>query len=141
MSRLARSPRTLLHRRTRSAFRGCLLGGAIGDALGAPVEFMKLPEIRRRFGPAEAEEWGLVQQVVAPDQLQQTALDLAHEIARNAPLAVQGVKRAVNFVAYRGFNEAAKYEAMASSVLWSSEDVYKGFAAKARKEQAEFDGK
>ncbi len=39
-------------RRTRSAFRGCLLGGAIGDALGAPVEFMKLPEIRRRFGPA-----------------------------------------------------------------------------------------
>lgn len=95
----------------------------------------------RRFGPADAEQWGLVQQVVAPEALQQTALDLAHEIARNAPLAVQGVKRAVNFVAYRGFGEAAKYEAMASSVLWSSEDVYAGFAAKARKEQAEFDGK
>ncbi len=39
-------------RRTRSAFRGCLLGGAIGDALGAPVEFMKLAEIRRTFGRA-----------------------------------------------------------------------------------------
>lgn len=34
----------------RSAFRGCLLGGAIGDALGAPVEFMSLDAIRRRFG-------------------------------------------------------------------------------------------
>jgi ADP-ribosyl-[dinitrogen reductase] hydrolase len=30
---------------------GCLLGGAVGDALGAPVEFESLREIRRRFGP------------------------------------------------------------------------------------------
>ena len=31
---------------------GCLLGGAIGDALGAGIEFMSIGEIRRRFGPA-----------------------------------------------------------------------------------------
>jgi ADP-ribosyl-[dinitrogen reductase] hydrolase len=30
----------------------CLIGGALGDALGAPVEFMSLPEIRARFGAA-----------------------------------------------------------------------------------------
>src|SRR5262245_51851449 len=30
--------------------RGCLLGGAVGDALGAAVEFMSLTEIQRRFG-------------------------------------------------------------------------------------------
>jgi ADP-ribosylglycohydrolase len=30
---------------------GCLLGGAVGDALGAAVEFMSLAEIRRQFGP------------------------------------------------------------------------------------------
>jgi len=30
---------------------GCLLGGAVGDALGAPVEFLGLDEIRARFGP------------------------------------------------------------------------------------------
>ena len=35
-------------------FRGCLLGGAVGDALGAPVEFMSLEEIRTRFGPRGA---------------------------------------------------------------------------------------
>jgi ADP-ribosylglycohydrolase len=29
---------------------GCLLGGAVGDALGAPVEFDSLAEIRSRFG-------------------------------------------------------------------------------------------
>ncbi len=31
---------------------GCLLGGAVGDALGAPVEFLRLSEIRETFGPA-----------------------------------------------------------------------------------------
>ena len=30
--------------------RGCLLGGALGDALGAPIEFLSLGEIRARFG-------------------------------------------------------------------------------------------
>jgi ADP-ribosylglycohydrolase len=34
-----------------SRFLGCLLGGAVGDALGAPVEFMRRSEILRRFGP------------------------------------------------------------------------------------------
>lgn len=31
-------------------FAGCLLGGAVGDALGAPVEFLSLDEIRRAHG-------------------------------------------------------------------------------------------
>jgi ADP-ribosylglycohydrolase len=30
--------------------KGCLLAGVCGDALGAPVEFLSLDEIRRRFG-------------------------------------------------------------------------------------------
>ena len=34
-----------------SYFRACLLGGAVGDAFGAPVEFMSLEQIRGRFGP------------------------------------------------------------------------------------------
>jgi ADP-ribosylglycohydrolase len=31
-------------------YMGCMLGGAIGDALGAPVEFASLADIRRRYG-------------------------------------------------------------------------------------------
>ncbi|MFQ5557207.1 MAG: ADP-ribosylglycohydrolase family protein [Acidimicrobiales bacterium] len=31
--------------------RGCLIGGAIGDALGAPTEFLSLSEIEARWGP------------------------------------------------------------------------------------------
>jgi ADP-ribosylglycohydrolase len=40
---------TPVDRRARIA--GCLLGGAAGDMLGAPIEFMDLAEIRRYFGP------------------------------------------------------------------------------------------
>src|SRR3990167_4825674 len=31
--------------------KGCLLGGAVGDALGAPVEFLEWPAIEAKFGP------------------------------------------------------------------------------------------
>ncbi|MGV9774975.1 ADP-ribosylglycohydrolase family protein [Streptosporangium sp. NPDC003464] len=35
-----------------SRVRGCLLGGALGDALGAPVEFESIQRIRRQYGSA-----------------------------------------------------------------------------------------
>lgn len=34
-----------------SLVRGCLLGGAVGDALGAPIEFMSLTHIKQMYGP------------------------------------------------------------------------------------------
>jgi ADP-ribosyl-[dinitrogen reductase] hydrolase len=34
-----------------SRVRGCLLGGAVGDALGAPIEFHTWAQIRSMFGP------------------------------------------------------------------------------------------
>jgi len=36
--------------RDKDHFRGCLLGGAIGDALGWPVEFLRLNEIKKKHG-------------------------------------------------------------------------------------------
>ncbi len=44
MTTTAKLFKTLIH------FRGCLLGGAIGDALGAPVEFLTLEQIRSSTG-------------------------------------------------------------------------------------------
>ncbi len=34
----------------KSRFRGCLLAGAVGDALGAPIEFMSRAQITSKFG-------------------------------------------------------------------------------------------
>jgi ADP-ribosylglycohydrolase len=43
-------PRISSNPRVRSRFAGCLLGGAVGDALGAPIEFLDLDEIVRAHG-------------------------------------------------------------------------------------------
>jgi len=45
--------------RTRGHVRGCLLGGAVGDALGAAIEFKKLNEIREEFGPAGLRDYSV----------------------------------------------------------------------------------
>ena len=37
-------------RKTKVYYRGCLIGGAIGDALGWPVEFMTLKDIKSKYG-------------------------------------------------------------------------------------------
>ncbi|MEE9235252.1 MAG: ADP-ribosylglycohydrolase family protein [Candidatus Acidoferrales bacterium] len=41
----------------REQYTGCLLGLAIGDALGFPVEGMSLERIRRTFGPAGVQDF------------------------------------------------------------------------------------
>jgi len=40
----------------RDRVRGCLLGGALGDALGAAVEFLTLASIRSTYGPRGIEK-------------------------------------------------------------------------------------
>lgn len=39
------------------AYRGCMLGAAVGDAIGLPVEFMRLDAIRRKYGPAGIQDY------------------------------------------------------------------------------------
>lgn len=40
----------MTNKKTAEHFKGCILGGAIGDALGAPIEFMSIDQIRSKFG-------------------------------------------------------------------------------------------
>ena len=42
--------KTIINKRTLEHFKGCMIGGAIGDALGAPIEFMSMDQIRSKFG-------------------------------------------------------------------------------------------
>ena len=39
-----------MEKRSKEHFEGCMLGGAIGDALGAPVEFMSYNQIGQEYG-------------------------------------------------------------------------------------------
>lgn len=38
-------------------YTGCLTGGAVGDALGAPIEFMSTTQIRSRFGSKGVQDY------------------------------------------------------------------------------------
>jgi enoyl-CoA hydratase/carnithine racemase len=95
----------------------------------------------RRIDAATAERIGIVQQVVSREQLDETAMQIAREIRDNAPLAVQSIKRTINAFADRGLTDAMRFEALSASVEFVSEDMPKGYAAKAARQTPEFEGK
>jgi enoyl-CoA hydratase len=95
----------------------------------------------RRITAGEAHRLGIVQQVTTRDELVPTATGIAADIAANAPLAVQSIKRTIDAFAYRGLTEALKFEAMSASVEFVSDDMPAGYAAKAKKQQVELEGK
>lgn len=47
-------------KQNQAFFRGCLLGGAIGDAMGWPVEFMSVESINKVYGPSGINDLQLV---------------------------------------------------------------------------------
>ncbi|HBD82696.1 MAG TPA: hypothetical protein DC056_01645, partial [Dehalococcoidia bacterium] len=54
-----------------------------------------------RVDPQRALDMGLVNKVVAPDQLESEVYGLAKEFARNAPLSLKGHKRMINTLVAR----------------------------------------
>ncbi len=95
----------------------------------------------RRIDAATAERLGLVQQVTTNDDLLPTAMQIATEIAANAPLAVQSIKRTIDGFAFRGMAEAMRFEAMSAAIEFVSDDMPAGYAAKAKREPIVFEGK
>jgi enoyl-CoA hydratase/carnithine racemase len=95
----------------------------------------------RRLSAAEAHRLNIVQQLTTRDELVPAAAQIAREIAANAPLAVQSIKRTIDAFAYRGLSEALRFEALSASVEFVSDDMPAGYAAKAKKQQASFEGK
>lgn len=95
----------------------------------------------RRLDAGTALSLGLVQQVTTDDELVTEAMSLAREIAANAPLAVQSIKRTVDHFTYRGLPESLRFEAMSAAIEFVSEDMPAGYAAKAAKRPVTFEGK
>lgn len=95
----------------------------------------------RRIDAQCAERLGIVQQVTTPEDLLPSAMAVAREIAANAPLAVQSIKRTIDNFTFRGLTEAMRFEAMSASIEFVSEDMPAGYAAKAAKKPVTFEGK
>jgi len=100
----------------------------------------------RTYSGAEAVAAGLVHRAVAPDDLDRATTELATTLASNAPLAVQGVKRAIQVVVdtmadARSTNEAAVAEIdQLVSEAYGSEDLQEGLTAMSEKRPPNFHG-
>ncbi|WP_274564523.1 enoyl-CoA hydratase/isomerase family protein [Streptomyces spiramyceticus] len=95
----------------------------------------------RRIDAAKAERLGLVQEVVPVGELAAAARATAASIAANAPLAVQGIKRAVDAYADAAMAGALERAAMTAALTLTSEDAREGYAAKAARRSADFGGR
>ena len=92
-------------------------------------------------GAEEAKSIGLVDQVVAHDDLRATTLALAEKIASKSPLTLRVAKEAIRASERLAIEEGILYERDLFCLCFSTEDKEEGVAAFLEKRQAEWKGR
>ena len=87
----------------------------------------------QRIDAETAERWGLVNEVVSPEDLASRVTQLARQIAVNAPIAVQLAKSAID-------HDVTAPEAFAGALAASAEDGTEGMSAFREKRPPQFRG-
>jgi enoyl-CoA hydratase len=93
------------------------------------------------IGAAEAEKIGLVEMVVAADELRAKTLELAAKIASFSPLTVKVAKEAVRASQRMAVEEGILYERDLFCLCFSSADKEEGVKAFLEKRKAEWTGR
>ncbi len=90
---------------------------------------------------AKAREYGLVLEVLAPEELLPHCRAVAAKIAQRGPLAVSQAKRAIDAGADLALANACELERQAFAMLFGSADQKEGMAAFTEKRPAVFSGR
>jgi enoyl-CoA hydratase/carnithine racemase len=94
----------------------------------------------RTMSGEEAERWGFYNSLVAPEELQQRARELAHSLAAGPTFAHSVTKKALHQEWSMGVDEAVEAEAQAQAICMQTEDFVRAYKAFVAKEKPRFEG-
>jgi enoyl-CoA hydratase/carnithine racemase len=102
---------------------------------------MELVLTGRRMDAAEAERFGLVNEVAPDGEWLERAMDLARRIAKRPPIAVRLAKQAVIAADESGLSEGLEHERRLYELAMATEDRIEGMDAFLEKRKPDFKGR
>jgi len=123
---------------------GIITGGGASQRLPRIVGTAKAMEMiltGKAISAQDADKWGLVSQVVEPDQLEEAGIKLAAAIAAKSPLMVRWAKECVQLVRNRDLLSGIQTELTRFSETFATEDSAEGTRAFLEKRKPKFTGR
>ena len=122
---------------------GIMAGGSLVRTLRdlRPGVAAMMAYTAERFSADQAEQWGLIDEVLPDDRLIARATELARQIATNAPLALRAAKRLQRGLQQRFTEEGMTLAEKFRRPLDDTEDCWEGLRAFAERREPDFKGR
>jgi 2-(1,2-epoxy-1,2-dihydrophenyl)acetyl-CoA isomerase len=101
----------------------------------------ELVTLGEKFSAEEAHSWGLVNKVVAVEELDSAVKEYTDRYINSAPISMRLLKKMLNKGMTATLNEALQYEAYCQEIAGSTEDYKEGVASFVEKRKPVFKGK